>query len=323
MKPMLIAAALAVSLTPAVAEEAPVNVVATIGMIGDVVQNVGGNCVDATTIMGPGVDPHLYKAGAGDVHSFQTADVIFYSGYALEGQLGEVFAAFAKRKPTVAVAEASIEPTELLQAQGSHGYDPHIWMDAALWGRIAGTIAKTLAEQRPDCAAQLTENAERYTAQINALDGWAREAISSIPEGQRTLVTAHDAFAYYGRAYGIEVQGIQGISTESEASIADIRATATLVAEKGVPAIFIESTINPRTIQSVIEAAREQGQDIQIGGALFSDAMGESGTAGGTYIGMIFENTRTITTALGGTVPPLPPELADWAKQWDAAPVAE
>lgn len=309
-------AGMGLATAPAFGQEQPVNVVATIGMIGDVVQNVGGDCVAVTTIMGAGVDPHLYKASAADVRTFQNAEVIFYSGYSLEGQLGEVLAKFGEQKPAVAISPSSIAPGDLITTQDVYGIDPHLWMDAGLWSRIAPTIAETLAEVRPGCAEAFTANAEAYVAQVTALDAWVSEAIASIPEGQRALVTAHDAFAYYGRAYDIEVAGIQGISTEAEASVADIRATAELVAQKGVPALFIESTINPRTIQSVIDAAREQGAEVEIGGELYSDAMGEAGTAGGTYIGMIFENTRSITEALGGTVPALPEALAGWAEEW-------
>lgn len=297
----------------------PVDAVATIGMIGDVVANVGGDCVAITTIMGAGVDPHLYQASASDVRTFQDAEIIFYSGYSLEGQLGDVLERLGQRKPTLAVSPSSTHAEELIATDDAYGVDPHLWMDAGLWSRIAPTIATALGEIRPECAEQFDANAERYVEQAAALHDWVSEAIASIPESRRSLVTAHDAFAYFGRAYGIEVSGIQGISTEAEASIADIRATAALLAGKGVPAIFVESTINPRTIQSVIDAARQQGHEIQIGGQLYSDAMGDEGTAGGTYIGMIFENTRTITEALGGTLPPLPEALAAWAEEWNVA----
>lgn len=288
-------------------------------MIGDAVENVGGDCVDLTTIMGPGVDPHLYQARPADVRSLQTADMILYSGYFLEGRLGEVLDKFGEQKPTVAVSPASIPREDLIATRDSYGVDPHLWMDVGLWSRIVPTTAEVLAQARPDCEARFRTNAQAYREQLLALDGWVREAVASIPEGQRTLVTAHDAFAYYGRAYGIEVAGIQGISTQAEASIADIRATADLIATKGVPAVFVESTVNPRTIQAVIDAVRQRGAEVEIGGELFSDAMGEEGTAGGTYVGMIVGNTRTIVQALGGTVPDLPPALAGWAAQWSLA----
>lgn len=241
-------------------------------MIGDVVGQVGGECVEVTTMMGAGVDPHLYQASAEDVQTFQDADVIFYSGYSLEGQLGDVLGRFTEMKPTVAVSPSSIEPGDLISVQDIYGIDPHLWMDASLWAQIAPTIGETLAGLRPDCADAINANAESYAEQLDALHAWVEEAVASVPEEQRTLVTAHDAFSYYGRAYGIEVAGIQGISTEAEAAVADIRETATMVAESGVPAVFVESTINPRTIQAVIDAAREQGHEVEIGGELYSDA---------------------------------------------------
>lgn len=317
--PIAACVSLALGTGGAKAQEEPVRAMVTIGMIGDVVQNVGGECVEASAIMGPGVDPHLYRASARDVQAFQAADVIFYSGYSLEGQLGEVLQQFAQTKPTIAVSPSSIDPADLITVQDVYGIDPHLWMDAGLWAKIAPTIAGALGELRPDCADEIDARAERYAGQLAALDEWVRASVASIPEQHRVLVTAHDAFGYYGRAYGIEVAGIQGISTEAEASVADIRETAATVAELGVPAVFVESTINPRTVQAVIDAARQLGQDVEIGGQLYSDAMGEAGSVGGTYIGMIYENTRNIVEALGGTLPAFPEALQAWAEEWDVA----
>jgi len=300
-------------------QTAPINAVVTIGMIGDVVKNVGGDCVDVTAIMGPGVDPHLYQASARDVKTFQGADVIFYSGYSLEGQLGNVLGRFSSMKPTIAVSPSSIPPAELITVQDVYGIDPHLWMDASLWSKIAPTIADKLSELRPDCADAIKVNTNNYVKELQALHAWVKESVASIPDAQRILVTAHDAFNYYGRAYGIEVTGVQGISTESEAGVADIREMAKVVVERKVPAVFIESTINPRTVQAVIDAARQQGHEVDIGGQLYSDAMGEAGTAGGTYIGMIYENTKSIVTALGGELPAFPGALKNWAEEWDIA----
>ncbi|MEM7024041.1 MAG: zinc ABC transporter substrate-binding protein [Pseudomonadota bacterium] len=301
---------------PALAQDKP-EIVTTIAMIADVAANVVGECAEVDLLMGPGVDPHLYKASASDVATFQDADAIFYSGYSLEGQLGDVLAKLSEKKPTVAVAPASIEPSQLISVQDIYGIDPHLWMDANLWGRIAPTIAETVGELAPECAQSMQDRASLYQDQLEALHGWIVDSIATIPEDQRILVTAHDAFNYYGRAYDIEVAGIQGISTESEAGVADIRQMVDVVVERGVPAVFIESTINPRTIQAVIDAAADRGQTIQIGGELYSDAMGEPGSAGGTYIGMLYENTETIVTALGGKPAPLPEVLHEWAQQWN------
>jgi len=297
----------------------PIAAVATIGMVGDVVANVGGACVKVTTLIGPGIDPHLFQASARDVQTFSGAEAIFYSGHSLEGQLGEVLARLAESRPTVAVAEAAVPREELIPVDDQYGVDPHVWMDASLWARTAPVVAETIAELRPDCAEDARRNGEAYAAHLQALHKWIGAAVATIPEPQRILVTAHDAFNYFGRAYGIEVAGIQGISTESEAGIADIREMARIVAERKVPAIFVESTINPRTIQAVIEAAAQRGHNVRIGGSLYSDAMGQTGTAGGTYIGMLYDNTTAIVTALGGTLPPLPSELGAWAAEWKVA----
>lgn len=301
---------------PVLAQDAKPKAVATIGMIADVASEVAGDCVEVEALMGPGVDPHLYQASASDVRAFQEADAILYSGYSLEGQLGEVLSKLGRSKPTVAVAPFSIDPGQLITVQDIYGIDPHLWMDASLWREIAPTIAETFAEIAPECADEMMTRAEAYREKLDALDAWIGASVLTIPEAQRILVTAHDAFSYYGRAYGIEVAGIQGISTESEAGINDIRAMVEVVVERKVPAIFIESTINPRTIQAVVDAAAKRGQQISIGGELYSDAMGPRGTAGGTYIGMLVENTATIVEALGGEPAPLPAELESWAESF-------
>jgi manganese/zinc/iron transport system substrate-binding protein len=319
-KPMMKTAAglLAATLLcgPAIADE-PINVVATVGMIADVAQNVGGDCVDVTALMGPGIDPHLYRATARDVRTLGTADVIFYSGYFLEGQLGEVLERLARKVTTVAVSEAAVPKSDLIEVEGGYGIDPHLWMAPGFWAPVVPVIAATLRAEAPDCAAEIDLRSTAYEDQLKTLDNWARASIATIADEQRILITAHDAFAYFGRAYGIEVAGIQGVSTESEAGVADIRAMTDLISKRAVPAVFVESTINPRTIEAVIEAARQQGQEVEIGAQLYSDAMGEKGTAGGTYIGMIYENTVHITEALGGTVAPLPDALRPWAAQWN------
>ncbi|MDN3525850.1 zinc ABC transporter substrate-binding protein [Halomonas sabkhae] len=305
---------------PAQAQEAspePINAVATTGMVGDIVQQVGGECVTVTTLMGPGVDPHLYQASARDVATFQAGEMIFYSGYSLEGQLGDVLERLAETRPTIGVAPASTDVDELITTQDEYGLDPHLWMDVSLWSRIVPTVADALSQQRPACETRFQDNAEAYVAQLEGLHQWVQESIASIPEQQRILVTAHDAFNYYGRAYGIEVAGIQGLSTSTETGVADIRKMAEVVVERGVPAVFVESTISPRTVQAVIEAARQKGHEVSIGSQLYSDAMGETGTADGTYIGMLYRNTQHIVESLGGKAPALPRVLDDWAARWE------
>jgi manganese/zinc/iron transport system substrate-binding protein len=294
----------------------PLRVVATIGMVGDVVENVGGECVSVTTLMAPGVDPHLYKAGARDVHTLQNADVIFYSGYRLEGALGEVLEAFQKRKHVVAVTEAALGETQLLLEPGTTVVDPHVWMDVSLWAESADVIATTLSELSPACQ-NAPANAFVYKTQLLALHDWIKTSVATIPEAQRVLITAHDAFFYYSRAYGIEVASVQGISTQAEASIGDIRDTVATVINRKVPAIFVESSINPRTIEAVLQAVADRGFETSIGGSLYSDAMGEARTANGTYIGMLYHNTKMIVEALGGNVTPLPRALEPWTELWN------
>ena len=295
-------------------------VITTVGMIADVAQNVAGNCAVVTPLMGPGTDPHTYRAGARDSRTLGSADLILYSGYALEGEFGELLGRIGERRPTVAVAEAAIPKAQIIATDSQYGVDPHVWMDVSLWSGVADVAAEQLGALEPDCAAQMQANAAAYREQLSALDGWVQESVATIPEEQRLLVTAHDAFNYYARAYGLSVAGIQGISTASEAAIGDIRSTVETVVSRNIPAIFVESSVNARTVQAVQQAAASRGVETRVGGELFSDAVGEAGTADGTYIGMIVHNTRTLTQALGGTPPPLPAGLAAWAERWAVTP---
>ena len=300
------------------AQAQPLSAVTTIAMVGDVVANVGGACVEVTVLMGPGIDPHLFRASAGDVRTLENADIIFYNGHDLEGQLGSVLSRLGERLPTLALAE-TIDEALLLEGEDDFEgqADPHLWMDASLWANTALPVAEALSALRPDCAEDMQAAAEAYTEQLLALHAWAQASIASIPEAQRTLVTAHDAFAYFARAYSIDVASVEGISTESEASIADIREATDIVVSTGVPAIFIETTINPRTIEAVQAAAADRGVEVSIGGELFGDAMGEEGSPEGTYIGMLRSNVITISRALGGEPADWPEALMDWAAQWD------
>lgn len=288
---------------PARAQE-PLQVLATVGMIGDVAAQVGGDCARVTTLMGPGTDPHLFTPAPSDLRALQGAELILYGGLHLEGQLGEVLAKLGQSRPTLAVSEGAVPEAARLTAKGLP--DPHVWMDPGLWAGTVPVIAAALAEARPDCAAAITANAASVEAQIAALDAWARASLDTVPEGQRTLVTAHDAFAYFGRAYGLQVAAIQGISTTSEAAIADIDAVADTVVDAKVPAVFVESTVNPRTIEALLQAVAAKGATVVIGGQLYSDSMGAEGSEDGSYIGMIRHNVSTIVTALGGTPAPWP-----------------
>ena len=305
--------------TPASAQDAPLNVLATVGMIADLAQTVAGECASVSTLIGPGVDPHYYSATPSDVDKIAAAEMIFYVDRTLEERLADVLERFRDRTPTLGLASATFDDTDLLEDPDEPGeMDPHLWMDVSRWARIAPVIAESIAEQRPDCAEAMAENVASLSAQLDALHDWVDAAIGSIPDGNRMLVTAHDAFEYFSDAYGIEAsEAIEGISTASEASIGDIRDVAAFVVETGVPAVFVETTVNPRTIEALVAEVQSQGHDVVVGGELFSDAMGDDGTAEGTYIGMIRANTITITEALGGTVPDWPDALQDWADIWD------
>jgi manganese/zinc/iron transport system substrate-binding protein len=302
----------------------PIRVVATTGMVADVFREVGGACVDVEALMGPGIDPHLYRASAGDVDRLGRAELIAHNGLGLEGQLGAVLERLGSRIPTLALAEriaeaaAAGEGAALLEGLDTYEGrpDPHLWLDVALWSRGATVAGEAIADLRPDCAAATLERAAATSAALTALDAWAAASLGSVPAEHRTLVTSHDAFRYFGRAYGLDVHGIEGISTESEASIADIRATVDLVIATGVPAIFVETTMSPRTIEAVLAAARDGGHEVDIGGSLFGDAMGDAGTPEGSYVGMVRHNVVTVVTALGGEVAPWPDALAAWAETW-------
>jgi manganese/zinc/iron transport system substrate-binding protein len=277
------------------------NIVTTTGMIADIAENVGGEHVQVTSLMGPGVDPHLYKASAGDVNRLQEADIIFNNGLHLEAAMGEVLERFdGSGAATVAVAEV-IDPDKLQAPPEFQGfYDPHVWFNVAFWMEAVTAVQDTLAEIDPDHAADYAANAEAYLVELQELDAYVSEQAARVPEEQRVLITAHDAFNYFGSAYGFEVRGLQGISTASEASTADVQELARFIAERQIPAIFVESSVPPRTVEAVQAAVRAQGFDVQIGGELFSDAMGTPGTAEGTYTGMVRHNIDTIVGALLG-----------------------
>lgn len=280
------------------AEEGKLHVVTTIGMIRDVVQNVGGEHVRVVGLMGPGVDPHLYKASEGDVRRLFRADVIFYGGLHLEARMGEVLEEMGSRTRVAAVSEVIPAAQRLSPPEFQGAYDPHVWFDVRLWSMTVDVIARTLSAADPAHARDFSANADRYRAQLAELDRYVREQAQRVPAERRVLITAHDAFNYFGRAYGFQVRGLQGISTAAEAGTADVQALAQFIAGRRIPAIFVESSIPRRTIEAVQEAVAARGFQVQIGGSLFSDAMGNPGTEEGTYIGMVRHNIDTIVGAL-------------------------
>lgn len=272
------------------------DVVTTTGMIGDLVENIGGKHVEVTSLMGPGVDPHLYKATQGDVKTLDSADMIFYNGLHLEGKMTDIFEMMSKDKPTIAVTEDFKE--NQLRKVGEKEHDPHVWFDVKLWIVAAEAVKKELIAKDPDHEAEYRENYEEYVLQLEELDKYVHEEINKVPEDQRVLVTAHDAFGYYGESYGLDVRGLQGINTLSEYGSKDVTDMRNYLVENKIKAIFIESSVPRKAIEAVIQGAGKQGHKVEIGGELFSDAMGERGTEEGTYIGMVRHNTDTIVRAL-------------------------
>ena len=302
---LLASLALVVAFRPqpvAEAEDGPLRVVTTIGQIADAAKNIGGDLVEVESLMGPGIDPHFYKASEGDIFTLLDADLILYNGLNLEGRTRDVLEQMGYEKPVVAVAE-SIPAEQLLAPPEFAGqYDPHVWFDPTMWSLVVEAIEQAMIEADPANAESYMANADAYRERLAALDAEWRERIASIPVENRVLVTAHDAFNYFGRHFGLEVVGLQGISTETEAGVGDLQAMAKLIVDLRVPAIFVESSVSPRTIEAVQAAVRDQGIDVAIGGELFSDAMGPAGTEEGTYLGMVEHNVTAITEGLGGTV---------------------
>lgn len=272
-----------------------IRVVTTIAQIGEPLSVIGGERVEVISLMGPGVDPHLYNASQGDIKKLQNADVVFYNGLNLEGNMTEVFEQIGKTRPVLAVAEAI--PSERLLTDEDGAVDPHIWFDIDLWQLALEEAVEELKELSPDDAELFEENKQAYFAKLAELREEAAK-LKTIPSDQRVLVTAHDAFGYFGRMHDMEVVGLQGLSTEDEIGLSDIQAVIDLLVERQIPAVFVESTIPEDTIRSVVDGAAQRGAEVKLGGELFSDAMGEAGTEEGTYIGMYRHNVDTIYQAL-------------------------
>ena len=273
-------------------------VVTTIGMITDIVKNVGGNRVEVIGLMGPGVDPHLYNPSAGDVQKLKSASLIFYNGLHLESKMGDVLAKMSGDTKTVAVTDAVDRSLLLTPPEYEGQYDPHLWFDVTLWMEAVIKVRDALCEFDPDNTAMYRSNAERYLAKLTELHAYVKLQVQRVPPQQRVLVTAHDAFNYFGKGYGFEVHGLQGISTATEAGIADVQELATFIAERRIPAIFVESSVSSKSLEAVKAAVKSKGFNVEIGGELFSDAMGNAGTPEGTYIGMVRHNIDTIVKAL-------------------------
>jgi len=276
----------------------PPRVVTTIGMIADMATRVAGPHARVEALMGAGVDPHLYKASESDVRRLAEADLILYNGLHLEGKMGDILVKMARERAVVPVAEA-IPEAELREPPEFAGhYDPHVWFDVSLWRRTIDVVERELVTLDPPHAEDFKRNAARLRTELQELDEWVGEEIATIPVERRVLVTAHDAFGYFGRRYNIEVHGLQGISTATEAGLKDVDALVELIVSRKVKAIFVETSVPKKSIEAVQAACKDRGHDVAIGGLLYSDAMGAAGTPDGTYIGMVRHNVKTIVEAL-------------------------
>ena len=277
------------------------SIVCTTGQVGDMVANIGGEHVKVETLMGPGVDPHLYRGTLADTQKLNRADAVFYNGLHLEGRLAESLESLASRKPTFAITEDIVaKAPELLRKpdEFNGNYDPHVWFDVSLWARCADTVAKRLMELDPPHAEDYRRRSAEYVAKLTKLHDQCKSRIAEIPSDRRLLTTAHDAFGYFGRAYDIEVHGLQGISTADEADLASVNELVDLLVTRQVKAVFVESSVPPKNIQSLIQGCASRGHTVVEGGELYSDAMGPAGTPEANYIGMVEHNVNTIVRAL-------------------------
>ena len=273
-------------------------IVATTGMIADLVNEVGGNRVEVIGLMGPGVDPHYYKATQGDLKHLTTADVVIYNGLFLEGKLDEIFQKMARTKTVVAVSSELSEKKLHKPAEFEGNYDPHIWFDVDMWRSTIDVVVATLTKADPEGASTFAANGKDYSNRLAQLDKWVYDQVQKLHIDRRVLVTAHDAFGYFGSAYGIEVIALQGISTAAEYGINDVRRLVNLIVERRIPAIFVESSVPERSINAVREGCLARGHQVVIGGTLYSDAMGEPGSGADTYVGMVRSNVTTVVEAL-------------------------
>jgi manganese/zinc/iron transport system substrate-binding protein len=274
----------------------PIKVLCTVGMVADLARNVGGPRVEVTQLLGEGTDPHTYKSGPGDLRKLTEADLILYNGLHLEGKMADTLARAAQRRPAFAVTEYL--PPEVVRKNEEGQYDPHLWFDVSAWSKAAGIVCEILEKFDPPHAAEYRENCRRYQQRLANLHDYARKELASVPRDRRVLVTAHDAFRYFGHAYDVEVKGIQGISTEAEAGVNEINALVDFLVSRKIKAVFVESSVNEKNVRSLIQGCRDRGHEVKIGGELFSDAMGKPGTPEGTYEGMIRHNVDTIVKAL-------------------------
>lgn len=275
------------------------NVVTTTTLVGDLVKNIGQDHINVKSLMGPGVDPHMYNASAGDVSLMHEADMVIYNGLNLEGKMGEVFENLRNRDKLILAIGNEIDKAELLEWPEYPGnYDPHIWFDVENWKTAALGVTEVLKELDPENSEDFDRNLEAHLTELDELIQYIEDRKEELPEEKRVLVTAHDAFNYFGNAYGFKVKGLQGINTSTEAATSDVRNLANYIVENEIKAIFIESSVPRKSIEALQEAVKAQGFNVEIGGELYSDSTGDVGTPAETYIGTFKENIDTIVDAL-------------------------
>ena len=279
-------------------DDGRIDVVCTTGMVADLARNIGGDRIAVVGMMGPGVDPHYYKASQGDLAKLTAADLILFNGLFLEGKMEDIFAKMARSKQVLAVAEQIPEERLLRPPEFEGNFDPHIWFDVSLWAQTIEPVVARLSAIDPDGASVYRQNGARYRERLDALNQWVVEQVALLPETSRVLITAHDAFGYFGRAYGVEVVGLQGISTVADYGVNDVTQLVDLIVERQVKAIFVESSVPVRSIEAVREGCLDRGFQVEIGGTLYSDAMGAAGSGADTYVGMVESNVNTIVGAL-------------------------
>ena len=273
-------------------------IVTTTSILKDAVRNIIGDAAQVESIMGSGVDPHLYKATQGDLQKLTTADVIVYNGLHLEGKMGEVLEKLSRQKTVLAASDGIAENALRKSPQFQDSFDPHIWFDVQLWQQVVRHLSKELQQKDPKNAKVYQQNTERYLTELESLHTATETAIASIPEQQRILITAHDAFGYFGDAYHIQVRGLQGISTVSEFGLQDVSSLVNYIVDNKIKAVFVESSVSPKAIEAVVEGSRQKGHNVLIGGTLFSDALGAEDSPEGTYVGMVNYNVKNIVDAL-------------------------
>jgi manganese/zinc/iron transport system substrate-binding protein len=274
-----------------------IRIVTTTGMIKDAVQNVVGDKAEVIALMGPGVDPHLYKATQGDLEKLTSADIVFYNGLHLEGKMGEVFEKLGHLKPVIAVSK-DIPESRLRTIPGFDLHDPHIWFNVKLWEEAVQAVTGFMVEYDSASKLHYQTNSKNYLQKMDSLHIAVKQQVLQIPEQQRVLITAHDAFGYFGDAYGIEVRGLQGISTVSEFGLKDVTDLVNFIISRKIKAIFVETSVSQKSINAVVEGCNQKGWNVKIGGSLYSDAMGAAGTPEGNYLGMVSANVNLIVTAL-------------------------